>query len=225
MRFSVAGLLVMGVALVLVWLPRYQGFAWPVLVVGIGISVVGTYYANRWIRPPLVEPTLKEALGKLPSRYVLFNHTAMVPHLLLTPRGLIAIQPKRYEGPVRYDPAKGEWRGKFSLRRFYGAGMTAETLGNPTKEAERLVATVRAWLGERLPELAEEIPVAAIALFLPEKTKLDVGDPPLPLAKAENLRDVAQELFGRGKPMNRQSYQRLLEALEAPLPDAIREAA
>lgn len=225
MRFSVAGLIVMGVALVLVWLPQYQTLAWPVLLVGIGVSVVGTYYANRWIRPPLAEPTLAETLDKLPSRYVLFNHTAMVPHLLLTPRGLIAIKPKRYEGPVHYDANKGSWRGKFSLRRFYGTGMTAEGLGDPAAEVAQLVAQVEGWLQSHLPEIASEVPVQGIALFLPDKTELPVAESPLTLAKRDSLRDLVQELFGRGKPLNRHIYKQLLDGLEATVPAEIREAA
>ncbi|MGH2545244.1 MAG: nuclease-related domain-containing protein [Ardenticatenaceae bacterium] len=216
--FSLAGLLVMGVALVLVWTPRYVGYAWPVLIVGMFVALAGTYYVNRWMRPPLPEPVMKEAFGRLDARHVLFHHSHIAPHLLLTPRGLVAIKVKRYEGPVRYEPESGKWTGKFSLRRFYGHGLTAEGLGDPGAEARQLEQHVRGWLQLHLTDIADAIPIEVVILFLSPKTELLVKEPPFPLAQPETLRRVVGALFGKRKPLPRESYKRLRAALESEVP-------
>lgn len=224
MRFSIAGLLILGFSFVLIW-TQFAPYAWPVLIVGMVVSTVGTYYANRWIRPPLAESVLAESMERLSGRYVLFNHTGIVPHLLLSPKGLIPIKAKRYEGPVQYDAASGKWRGKFSFRRFYGQGLTAETLGNPTEEVGELTAQVQAWLQSTLPDLAERIPVEGVALFLAPKVEMRVEEPPLALAQAETVREIVQDTFARQKPLPREIYKRLRAALEDELPDELKEAA
>ncbi|MDQ4076473.1 MAG: NERD domain-containing protein [Chloroflexota bacterium] len=224
-RFSVAGLLVMGVAFILVWWPAYAYLAWPLLLVGVTISMIGTYYVNRWLRPPLPEPVMEEAFQRFNARYVLFHHTGLVPHLLLTPKGLIVIKAKRYEGPVRYNAETEKWKGKFSIRRFYGHGLTAETLGDPAEEVRQLEEHVRAWLQLNLPDVAEQVPVEGIALFLPPKTEFHVADSPLPLAQPDTIKKVVQQLFSKRKPLPRAVYNRLRDALEAELPDDLEEAA
>ncbi len=224
MRFSVAGILILVLSFVLVW-TRFAVYSWPVLIVGMVISTVGTYYANRWIRPPLAEPVMKEALERLSGRYVLFNHSSVVPHLLLSPKGLVPIKVKRYEGPVRYHAAAGKWQGQFSFRRFYGQGLTAETLGNPTEEMTALTEQVRAWLQATLPDLAERIPVEGVALFLAPKVELGVEEPPFPLARPDTLREIVQDTFARQKPLPRDVYKRLRAELEGTLPDGLKEAA
>lgn len=153
--------------------PQYTLYAWLSAAVGLGISLVGTYHVNRWVRPPVAEKILESVLKRLDRRYFLYNYFGPVPHLLLTPYGLVAIIAKRYEGEVTC--TNDDWKGSFSIRRMYTRGLTAESLGNPTKEAEEAITTVRDWLSRTVSESADEIPVAAVILFLnEEKVELEL---------------------------------------------------
>ncbi len=174
-RFSMAGLLLMSLSLVLIFLSNVSFLAWPVLVGGVVVAAVGSYYVNRWVRPPLPEPLLNEAFQRLDQRHLLFNHMGTVPHLLLTPKGLIAIKAKRYEGPVRYDAATDKWKGRISLRRFYGQGFTAEGLGKPAQEVAELRAALDEWLKKTVPEVAATIPVEVALFFFQPQDRVGRG--------------------------------------------------
>jgi hypothetical protein len=215
-RFSLAGMGVMAVAFVLVLArPELTGWAWLALLVGIVVSSVGTYHINRWMRPPLPEPLLEQAFKRLDARYVLLNHYKPVPHVLLTPKGLVPIKVKRYEGPIRYDRKSGQWRGRFSIRRFYGHGLTAEGVGNPVEEVQQQEKEVRDWLQAELPDLAAEVPIEGIAFFVSPKTEIDAPGAPVPIAQQASLRKVAQGVLAYEKPLAKETYTRLREALLA----------
>lgn len=193
--------------------PTLAVVAWPVAIVGLLIATVGTYHVNRWVRPPRAHEALAEALKGLDNRHILYNYIGPVPHLLLSPRGLFALVVKRYDGPARY--VDGKWVGKFSLRRLYGQGLTAEGLGNPNKEIEDQTATVERWLQQELPEEAEKIPVAAVAVFINPAVQLDPGDNPAPIATIKTVKRALQRDFFPGiKQMPRDSYNALMQELD-----------
>lgn len=223
LRWSAVGIVAMFIALGAIWFPAYSNWAFPILFVGFTISLVGTYYINRWVRPPLPQEVLTKAFEELPSRYVLFNHFGPVPHLLLTPKGLVGIQAKRYEGPVRYDAAAGKWQSKFSFRRFYGRGLTAEGLGHPTEEAEQLEADLRAWLQANVPQVAEQVPVESVVLFVAPKTTLEVEEPPVPLSKPDSILTTIQRMQYHESNMPRKVYKQLRAALQANIAGAVED--
>jgi hypothetical protein len=138
--------------------------------------------------------------------------------LMLTPKGLIAINVKRYEGPVGYDAQTKRWRGKFSLTRLYGRGLTAESLGDPSEELTRTRNAVLAWLQSRVPEIADEVPVEAVAFFINPKVELNVPNAPVPIAQQPSLKKVVQGFFAKEKPLSKETYSRLRSALEAEVP-------
>lgn len=164
---GISSLLGFGILLVAIFLSfreQYVSYAWLGAAVGLIVSLVGTYHVNRWVRPPVAEKILEKVLKRLDRRYFLYNYIGPVAHLLLTPSGLIAIVVKRYEGDVTCND--DSWKGSFSVRRLYTRGLTAESLGNPTKEAEETRETVRKWLKENVSEYADDIPVDAVIFFL-----------------------------------------------------------
>ncbi|HBY98060.1 MAG: NERD domain-containing protein [Ardenticatenaceae bacterium] len=192
--------------------PTLALVAWPVALVGLLIATVGTYHVNRWVRPPRAHEALAEALKGLDNRHILYNYLGPVPHLLLSPRGLFALAVKRYDGPARY--VDGKWVGKFSLRRLYGQGLTAEGLGNPNQEIEAQTAAVERWLRKELPDEAEKIPVASVAVFINPAVQLDAGDNPAPIATIKTVKRALQRDFFPGvKQMPRDAYNALMEEL------------
>lgn len=223
---SLVGLVIMGVSLAISFRPAYSTPAWIAAFVGLAIASVGTYHVNRWVRPPLPEPFMEQTFkDRLDARHVLFNHFGVVPHLMLTPKGLIAIQVKRYEGPVSYDAQTKKWRGKVSIARLYGHGLTAEGLGDPSEELTRARNAVLAWLQRTVPEVADDVPVEAVAFFINPKTELNVAQAPIPIAQQGTLRKVVQGFFTKEKPLPKEVYNRLRSALEAEVSSGLVQAA
>lgn len=213
---TLGGGLLMVVALFLVRHETYGFLAWPLTLGGLGVAMLGTYHVNRWVRPPLPHRVLADALGRLDGRHLLLNHIGPIPHLLLTPKGLVAIHAKRYDGPAHYDAATGRWRGKFSIVRMYWQGLTAEGLGDPGEEVTQARMAVLRWLQVRLPDLAEQIPVEGVALFLAPSVSLTVPEPPpVPLAQPDSIKKVVQGLMGSEPSLPHATYARLRDALLA----------
>lgn len=211
---SMVGFGIMLISLFVSWQPERALIAWVGMFIGLGIAMFGTYHVNRWVRPPLGQHVLAESLEKLSGRYFLFNHIAQIPHLLLTPRGLIAIKAKKYEGPVRYDAEKERWIGKFSLWRLYTTGLTAEGLGDPSEDITESRNDVLAWLETHAPDLADDIPVAGIALFTAPKVTLELPEEmPVPIAQPETIKEMVQKRFKREKPLRKQVYRQLRDLL------------
>ncbi|MCB0076301.1 MAG: hypothetical protein KDD73_02685 [Anaerolineales bacterium] len=219
MRLALAGVVLLIISAVLLFAVQNEMLAWIPLMLGVLVSGAGTYFINRWGREPLPEKRLPDALSFLGSWGVLLNHYGPVPHLLLTKRGLTILHSKQYEGEVRYDPKKSRWGSKFSLRRFYGQGMTAETVGNPTQEAEQLEAKVRAWLVDKVgADAPARIPVETILLFMPPKTTFAFDEAPIPVATPETIADRVKELYAKHSNLPRDLYSELRAALEAEVP-------
>ena len=213
---SMVGFTIMLISFFVSWQPDRAFIAWVGMLIGLGIAMFGTYHVNRWLRPPLAHDVLAKSLEKISGRYFLFNHIGLIPHLLLTPKGLMAIKAKKYEGPVSYDPENERWIGKFSLWRLYTTGLTAEGLGDPSEEITKLRNDVLAWLQVHAPDLADDIPVAGIALFTAPKVTLNISDePPIAIAQPDTIKQVVQKRFKREKPLRKNVYRQLRDLLIA----------
>lgn len=193
----------------------YALWAWLVSLAGLLLALFGTYNINRWARRPMPYVVLPQILDKLDSRYLLLNYSTIAPHLLLTPKGLIALRGKRYDGPVTYEAATQKWRGRVSLGKLYTQGLTAEGLGNPTEEAANLQEGVETWL--KAHEVAA--PVASIILFL-SPTIAFAGDPlPVTVAVPDTLKKTVQEQFADLPLLPHDTYQQLQSLLETTATD------
>ncbi len=191
--------------------PENVIIAWLISLAGLASALFGTYHINRWARRPVSQQSIGQALEKLDSRHVLSNHIGVVPHLLLTPKGVIGIRVKRYEGPVHYDANSQKWQGKFSLGRLYMQGMTAEGLGDPVVEAQMSTEKIKTWLAAN--DLAD-VPVATVAYFLAPRVTFS-GDPsPIPVAQSDSLKKSIQEQFADLPNLPHDRYDRVRQLLE-----------
>jgi hypothetical protein len=191
--------------------PENVIIAWLISLAGLTSALFGTYHINRWARRPVSHQSIAQVLEKLDSRHLLSNYVGVVPHLLLTPKGVIGIRVKRYEGPVHYSAAAQQWQGKFSLGRLYMQGMTAEGLGDPTAETQASTEKIKAWLAAN--ELTD-VPVTTIAYFL-SPTITFSGDPaPIPVAQPDTLRKSVQEQFADLPLLPHDRYDRVRQLLE-----------
>lgn len=212
---SMVGFGIMLIALFVSWQqPDYLMIAWTGMFVGLAVAMFGTYHVNRWVRPPLAHKVLAESLDELGRRYMLFNYVGLIPHLLLTPKGLIAIKAKKYEGPASYDSENERWLGKFSLWKLYTTGLTAEGLGDPSEEVTQLRNEVLAWLQVNVPDLVDDIPVAGIALFTAPKTELTLPEKlPVPVVQPDGLKESVKKQFKMENRLRKTTYKQLSELL------------
>ena len=182
---SLAGMAVLGIGLFIsIKLPGYIALSFVCLLLGMLLSNVGLYNANRWVKRPRPDEVLTKTLKGFDQRYYLYNYVMPVNHVLLAPSGLFVIVARNHEGPISY--AGGRWRQKFSLLRAFG--LLGEGVGNPIHDAEKDVRKVQKWLTREIPELGE-VPIQPVIVFTNEKAELNVQDPPLPVLDAKGLKE------------------------------------
>ncbi len=152
-----------------------QGALLGALLVGVLLSFVGGYYAERFAGPVAHHIGVRNALKGLDNRYTLLQYVLPVPHVLLGPDGLTVFAVRSQPGEISYKD--GKWhhrqRAKF-LRQLAGQ----EGLGLPEADVEREVARLSRYLEKHLPDV--DVPVRGVVLFINPDTRLNVEDPPVP---------------------------------------------
>src|SRR5512138_2507411 len=58
------------------------------MLLGLILSQVGVYFANRWGKSPRVDERITASLKGLDDRYTLYHYVTAVPHLLTGPSGI-----------------------------------------------------------------------------------------------------------------------------------------
>ena len=179
------------------------------LLVGFILSNVGIYYTNRWGRSPRPDEMLDASLKGLGREYKIYHFVLPVPHVLLTPQGMVVVVTKLEGGTYTVDNDK--WRQRFSFMRvlrFIGQ----EGLGNPTRDAKYFIDRMRKYLDKVAPELVEA-PVTALIVFLAENVVLNVGETSVPVVRAAKLKGFLRS--GMGKSMPKKTYRQLEELLDS----------
>lgn len=208
-----AGLLVLMAGLVSSFVK--PGWVVPTLLsvpLGFILSVMGGFFADRYVGPFAHHSALADILKGLDDRYVLLQYTLPVSHVLAEPGGLTAFVVKSHGGQVTCQEG-GRWkhrqRGKV-FRQFAGQ----EGLGAPDLEAEHQVEKLGRWLAGQLPDV--EIPVRAGIVFVNPNVKLDAT---ASLVPAFYGKKVKAWLRGPGKlkPLPPAVQRRLAEAIGAAL--------
>lgn len=207
---SIGGLfLLLASVLLPLFLPNLTTFSAILMVVGLGVSMVGIYYANRWVRKPRPEDRLEKVLKGLGDGYVLFHYPRLpADHILLTPAGVTILETVNLDGAYSY--LDGKWKESMTIGRALRY-IVEEHLGDPTRAASDSAEFLHRKLAE-LDGLSMSIPVKAVVVFTHPLTKLDVKKPPLPVCMAEKLRKQVE--IGTVK-LPQADYDRVLEYLES----------
>jgi len=146
------------------------------LLLGISLSVVGGFFADRYVGPLAHHDALAKVLKGMDDRYVLLQYALPASHTLLEPGGCTVFVVKAQGGQVTCQES-GRWkhrqRGKF-FRQFAGQ----EAVGLPDSEAKRQVRKLEHWLASQLPDV--EVPVRAAIVFVNPNVTLDTAASPLP---------------------------------------------
>jgi hypothetical protein len=178
------------------------------MVAGLGISMVGIYYANRWVRKPRPEDSLGKALKSLNDSYHLYHYpTLPCDHVLLAPEGVVVIETINLAGDFTY--IGGRWKEKMSFGRAMRY-IVEEHLGDPVKAASE----IETYLSGRFAQLTgpgQAVPVKSVVTFTHPAVKLRVDQAQIPVCKVDKLRKQVQ---GRGAKLPPQIYEALSKFLE-----------
>ncbi|MDW8069052.1 MAG: YrzE family protein [Anaerolineae bacterium] len=208
---SIAGLLVMLVALILslFWMsesPLIPPGMWLALLVGVLLSLIGGYYAERFEGPRAHYRSVREALKGLDHRYTLYQHVLPASHVLLGPDGLTIIVVRSIPGRVIYENGRWKWQQRWKFLRL----LVGEGLGVPEAEVAHELRRMARYLGKILPEVS--VPMRGVVLFTHPDVRLDVKDPPVPVLLARKLKDWLRGP-GAARAMPAAARRQLEEAL------------
>jgi len=159
------------------------------LVLGLLLSQIGMYYANRFGRTPRPDQELDAALKGLDDQYALYHYQSPVDHLLVGPAGVWMLLPFPNKGKVIYNDSKKRWEklgGNLYMRFF-----AQDNIGRPDKEIEKSMRSLRKEL-ERVPEL--EVPeIKAALVFTEENAEVEANDAPYPTIHALQLKKLIRK--------------------------------
>lgn len=214
-RASVSHALSLGglaILLVGVLLPLWQSSALVLteilLVGGFTISVVGIYFANRWVKKPRPENTLDKALGSFSDQYRLYHYSPLCDHLMLTPSGLVVIETVNLDGEFSYKG--GAWKQKMSINRAIRF-LFDERLGDPIVRAQESARLASRWAEEKLPN-GEKVPVTPLVVFVHPAAALNVDSPAVSVVMPQK---AAKRIPTNLPRLSTEVYHCLEEALDA----------
>lgn len=178
------------------------------LVVGFGLVQYGLYLQHRYARSPRPDEVLDDALKSVAKDGVLYHYLLPAPQVLLTPAGPIVFALKYQTGVIRADGDRWSQKG-LGFRRFFGQ----EGLGNPTKEAEKMVTALAGYISRHAPEV-EEVPIGAMIVFTSKnKDELDVSESRIPAMHYSKVKGFMRQQ-GKGEPLPQKVYDALRAAFD-----------
>ncbi len=203
------GILIIGLVITYV---RKEEMIWSFVALGLGIviSQVGSYYGSRWGRTPSAEELLGLALKGLDDKYVLYNYTSPVSHLLVGPAGIIALIPQFQGGYISYNVDKKRFtrKGGSLYLKFFGQ----ERFGKPENEVSAAKKDLIAFIDQQFDKDAPSI--ESLLVFTDPKVSLDIARSPVQGVTAEKLKDFLRKK-SKNKPVGLEILERIKSALPA----------
>ncbi|MEZ4667687.1 MAG: nuclease-related domain-containing protein [Anaerolineae bacterium] len=142
-------------------------------------------------------PTAKEAIPKgkglsKKSRFYSYYHFP-ARHVLVAPQGVFAIATRWQDG--NYSNSGEQWKTRGGFLSGMGHFFRRDNVGNPTSEAQKAAAHIKALLEKDMPD----IDVQPLIVFVDPRARLEIDNPAVPVLYADetrepNLRDYMREL-------------------------------
>jgi len=177
------------------------------IVLGLALSMLGGFFAERYASPIAHHEALTRALKGLDDRNLLVQYVLPATHVLLDPGGCTVFVVKSQGGTIIYED--GRWNHKQKSKVFRQlAGQ--ESLGAPHAEAERQVHKLQEWLTRQLPDA--EVPVRAAIVFVSPSVTVNADGSPVPALHSKKLKAWLRGP-GRRKPMSKKVYRQVVAAL------------
>jgi hypothetical protein len=207
---SVGGLLLLLASVVLpLFLPGLATLSSILMVIGLGTSMVGIYFANRWVRKPRPEDRLNQELKGLGDTYAIYHYPRLpVDHILLTPVGIYVIETIGLGGAFRYQD--GKWKESMTIGRALRY-IVEEHLGNPTWAAQSGVEYLQRLLCAHSEDFAG-IPVKPLVVFTHPAALVEAKGSPVPVCLAGKLR---KQISTTGPKIKDDLYAELQDYLES----------
>ncbi|NLE45232.1 MAG: NERD domain-containing protein [Chloroflexi bacterium] len=195
------------------WFASLRGPEWLLAIfvslpIGVGLSMVGGFFAERYAGPLAHHEALAKALKGLDSQHILVNYLLPANHVLVSPGGCTVLLVKTHAGHVSY--SEGRWKLR-ERAKFFRQLSGQEGIGRPDAEAERQGDLLRVWLGERLPGAA--VPVQSAIVFVHPRVQVDADESPVPAFYGKKVRSWLRGP-GRLRPLPDEEYRQLLEAVQ-----------
>lgn len=176
---------------------------------GWAISQIGIYLGHRYGRDPRPDQVLDEALKHVAQNSRLYHYLLPAPHVLLLPTGVIILHTKYQGGEITAEGDRWTQKGA-GLRKYFGQ----EGLGNPTKEADRLVSAMANYIRKNAPKI-EEVPIAPLIVFTTKNiTSLDVKNSNIPAMHFGKLKGFLRQQKNAIPAMPEEDYQALRAAFD-----------
>lgn len=188
------------------------------LTIGWGLSQVGLYLQHRYLREPRADEVLDDALKHVARDGRLYHFALPAPHVLLLPTGVIILHTKYQKGQIYADGDDWSQKG-VGMRKYFGQ----EGLGNPTKEAEKLISSMANYIRKNAPEI-EEVPMAPIIVFTSKDIEsLDVKKSSIPAMHSSKLKGFLRQQKDKLPPMPMEEYEALQAAFDLKVANVIEE--
>jgi hypothetical protein len=202
---SIGGLVLLLASVALpLFVPGTSTISTILMIVGVVISMVGIFFANRWVRKPRPEDSLDKALKSLDDQYRMYHYPSSLPcdHLLLTPSGLLALEVANLSGYFSY--RNGRWKEAMTPGRALRY-IVEERVSNPVTLSAAMVQEIKSRV-EKEFEGEVKVPVRALTVFTHPTTQLDVEGGPIPAVKIDKLR---KQVTIPGERLAPEAYEKL----------------
>jgi hypothetical protein len=168
---SVGGLVLLLASVVLpLFLPAWANAAYVLMIAGMGVAMIGIYFANRWVKKPRPEESLTKALKSFDDQYRLYHFPSL--------------QTINLAGKFSYQG--GRWKEAMNIGRALRY-IVEEHLGDPIASARQ---DEREFKGRFLNEFGSDvaIPIKPIVVFTHPLANLDIEDAPIQVCKVDKLK-------------------------------------
>ena len=136
------------------------------LLAGYALTQYGISLTHRYSASPRPDEVLDDAVKSVARDGRMYHYLLPAPHVLLTKAGPIVFILKYQTGNI--SAVGDKWRQTgIGFRRFFGQ----EGLGNPAKDAEKMITSLANYIRENAEEV-KEVPVGAMIVF----TSNNIGD-------------------------------------------------
>lgn len=188
--------------------PQLVTFSFVAMILGLILSQVGVFFANRWGKPPRVDERITQGLKGLDDRYILYHFSTPVPHLLTGPSGAWVLVPQYQAGTITYEKNRYKQKGVKLFSRLIGQ----EGLSRPDLEAQGYVNDMEKFLKKSFS--LEDLPrIQPLIVFTNPKAVVQVSDSPIPTMQVEKLKD-----FIRRKAKEQPAEMQKIRTLQDHLP-------
>lgn len=166
------------------------------MLLGLILSQVGVYFANRWGKSPRVDERITQSLKGLDDRFTLYHYAAPVPHLLTGPAGVWVLVPQYQAGTITFEKNRYKQHGVSLFSKLVGQ----EGLGRPEIEAQSYKDDLVKFLSKSTTEDALP-PVQEVIVFTNPKASVQAQDADIPTVHVEKLKDFIRRV-AKEKPAN-----------------------